>query len=114
MIIYYLANVFLVPTITRNCKNLFYYDSNTTVDLWWSHQYGRHWLHLCIADALSSPSFKISVCCPHCSQLSTVMNNIVEPESGVTMLNNIVEPESGVTILNNIVEPESGNAEQYC
>ncbi len=28
--------------------------------VWWSHQYGRHWLHLCIADALSSPSFQIS------------------------------------------------------
>ncbi len=57
LIIFYLANVYLVPTITRNCKNLFCYVSNTTVDLWWSHQYGRHWLHLCIADALSSPSF---------------------------------------------------------
>ena len=28
--------------------------------MWWSYQYGRHWLHLCIADALSSPSFQIS------------------------------------------------------
>ncbi len=26
----------------------------------WSHQYGRLWLHLCIADALSSPGFDIS------------------------------------------------------
>ena len=76
--------------MTRNCKNLFYYVSNTTVDLWWSHQYGSHWLHLCIADALSSPSFQIRVCYRHCSQLSTVMNNIVEPESGVTTLDNIV------------------------
>ena len=47
-------------TITRNCKNVFYYVSNTAVGLWWSHQYGRHWLHLFIADALSSPSFQIS------------------------------------------------------
>jgi hypothetical protein len=30
--------------------------TRTTGDLWWSHQYGRHWLHLCIADVLSSPS----------------------------------------------------------
>ena len=60
LIIFYSANVYLVPTITRNSENLFYYVSNTTVDLWWSHQYGRHWLHLCIADALSSPSFQIS------------------------------------------------------
>ena len=56
----------------------------------------------------------------HSCQLSTVMDNIVEPESGVTMLNNVVEPESGVITLNNIVEPESGvttlnnNAQQYC
>ena len=28
--------------------------------IWWSYQYGRNWLHLCIADALSSPSFQIS------------------------------------------------------
>ena len=60
MIIFCSVNVYLVPTITRNCKNLFYYISNTTVDLWWSHQYCRHWLHLCLADALSSPSFQIS------------------------------------------------------
>ena len=51
-----------VPTITRNYKNLFefHYVSNAIVDLRWSHQYGCHWLHLCIADALSSPSFQIS------------------------------------------------------
>ena len=30
MIIFYSANVYLVSTITRNCKNLFYYVSNTT------------------------------------------------------------------------------------
>ena len=30
-------------------------------------------------------------CCPHCSKLSTILNNIVEPESGVTMLNNIAD-----------------------
>ena len=29
--------------------------------------------------------------CPHCSQLSPIMNNIVEPESGVTMMNSIVD-----------------------
>ena len=28
---------------------------------------------------------------PHCSQLSTILNNIVEPESGVTILFNIVD-----------------------
>ncbi len=38
--------------------------------------------------------------------LSTIVNNIVEPESGVTMLNSIAEPESGVTMLN------SDNCEQ--
>ncbi len=60
MIIFYSDNVYLVPTITRNCKNLFYHVSNTTVAVWWSHQYVRHWLHLCITDALSSTSFEIS------------------------------------------------------
>jgi hypothetical protein len=30
-------------------------------------------------------------CCPHCSHLSTILNNIVEPESGVTILFNIVD-----------------------
>ncbi len=44
------------------------------------------------------------LCCPHCSLLSTILNNIAEPESGVTILNNIVEPESGVTMLNNTVD----------
>ena len=29
-------------------------------------------------------------CCPRCSHLSTILNNIVEPESGVTILFNIV------------------------
>ena len=30
-------------------------------------------------------------CYPHCSKLSIILNNIVEPESSVTMLNNIVD-----------------------
>ena len=30
-------------------------------------------------------------CCPHYSRLLTILNNVVEPESGVTMLKNIVE-----------------------
>jgi hypothetical protein len=30
-------------------------------------------------------------CCPRSSQLSTILNNIVEPESGVTTLFNIVD-----------------------
>jgi hypothetical protein len=30
-------------------------------------------------------------CGPHCSQLSTILNNIVEPESGVTILFNIAD-----------------------
>ena len=30
-------------------------------------------------------------CCPHCSRLLTILNNVVEPESGVTMLKNIVD-----------------------
>jgi hypothetical protein len=30
-------------------------------------------------------------CCPRCSHLSTIFNNIVEPESGVTILFNIVD-----------------------
>jgi hypothetical protein len=30
-------------------------------------------------------------CCPRCSHLSAILNNIVEPESGVTMLFNIVD-----------------------
>ena len=32
-------------------------------------------------------------CCPHCSRLLRILNNIVKPESGVTMsmLNNIVD-----------------------
>ena len=59
LIIFYSADVYLVATITRNCKNLIYV-SETTVDLWWSRQYGRHWLHVCVADALSSPNFQIS------------------------------------------------------
>ena len=29
--------------------------------------------------------------CPRCSHLSTILNNIVEPESGVTILFNIVD-----------------------
>ena len=48
------------------------------------------------------------LCCPPCSQFSTIVNNIVESESGVTMMNNIVESESGVTMMNNIFESESG------
>ena len=31
------------------------------------------------------------LCGPHCSHLSTILNNIVEPESGVTILFNIVD-----------------------
>jgi hypothetical protein len=30
-------------------------------------------------------------CCPRCSHLSTILNNIVEPESGVTTLFSIVD-----------------------
>ena len=30
-------------------------------------------------------------CCPHCSRLLTILNNVIEPESGVTMLKNVVE-----------------------
>jgi hypothetical protein len=30
------------------------------------------------------------LCCPHCSQLSTILNNIVTPDSGSTVLFNIV------------------------
>jgi hypothetical protein len=30
-------------------------------------------------------------CCPRCSHLSTILNNIVEPESGVAILFNIVD-----------------------
>jgi hypothetical protein len=30
-------------------------------------------------------------CCPHCSQLSTILNNIVTPDSGSTTLFNIVD-----------------------
>ena len=29
--------------------------------------------------------------CPHCTHLSTILNNIVEPESGLTILFNIVD-----------------------
>ena len=32
-------------------------------------------------------------CCPRCSHLSTILNNIVEPESGVTILFNIVDKQ---------------------
>ena len=31
------------------------------------------------------------LCGPHCSHLSTILNNMVEPESGVTILFNIVD-----------------------
>ena len=31
------------------------------------------------------------LCCPRCSHLSTILNNVVEPESGVTILFNIVD-----------------------
>jgi hypothetical protein len=31
------------------------------------------------------------LCGPHCSQLSTILNNIVTPESGSTILFNIVD-----------------------
>ena len=30
-------------------------------------------------------------CIPHCSRLLTILNNVVEPESGETMLKNIVD-----------------------
>ena len=30
-------------------------------------------------------------CCPHCSGLWTILDNVVEPELGVTMLKNIVD-----------------------
>ena len=29
--------------------------------------------------------------CPHCSKLSTILDDMVEPESVVTMLNDIVD-----------------------
>ena len=32
-------------------------------------------------------------CCPHCSRLLTVLDNIVEPESGVTILFNTVNSQ---------------------
>jgi hypothetical protein len=31
------------------------------------------------------------LCCPRCSHLSTILNIIVEPESGVTILFNVVD-----------------------
>jgi hypothetical protein len=31
------------------------------------------------------------LCCPHCLQLSTILNNIVTPDSGSTILLNIVD-----------------------
>jgi hypothetical protein len=35
-------------------------------------------------------------CCPRFSQLSTILNNIAEPESGVTILFNIVDSMNNV------------------
>ena len=43
--------------------------------------------------------------CPHCSMLSAILDNIVAPESGVTMLNNIV---------NNIEQCGQQNIVQSC
>ena len=31
------------------------------------------------------------VCCPHCLLLLTILNNVIEPESGETMLDNVVD-----------------------
>ncbi len=58
---FYSANVYLVRTITRNSMNLFYNVRNTPIrflvvkPIWPPRS-----LYLCIADALSSPSFQIS------------------------------------------------------
>ena len=57
---FYWGNRYPFPPITWNCKNLFYYVDNTPVDLWWSLSNGCHWLHLCMAEALSSSNFQIS------------------------------------------------------
>ena len=42
------------------CQRRCHYVNNTPVDLWWSLRYGRHWLHSCMAEDLSSSSFQIS------------------------------------------------------
>ena len=39
-------------------------------------------------------------CCPHCSHLSTILNNIVEPESGVTILLTTVNNVGSKTLFN--------------
>ena len=44
-------------------------------------------------------------CCPHCSRLLTTLNNIVEPESGVTILFNNV---------NSLEQCGQQNIVQYC
>ena len=44
-------------------------------------------------------------CCPHCSRLSTILNNIVKPESGVTILFNTV---------NSLEQCGQQNVVQYC
>ena len=50
------------------------------------------------------------LCCPHCSQLSTILNNIVTPDSGSTILFNIVdncEQRGQQNILFNPVEQQA-------
>jgi hypothetical protein len=47
--------------VTSLSFNLFYYVSNSTVDLWWSYQYGRHYFASFMhngTDALSSLVFR--------------------------------------------------------
>ena len=46
---------------------------------------GQQWWEPCLM--VQAPMF----CCPRCSHLSTILNNVVEPESGVTILFNIVD-----------------------
>jgi hypothetical protein len=50
------------------------------------------------------------LCCPYCSQLSTILNNIVTPDSGSTILFNIVdncEQRGQQNILFNPVEQQA-------
>ena len=40
------------------------------------------------------------LCCPHCSQLSTILNNIVTPDSGSTILLTSVNNVGSKTLFN--------------
>jgi hypothetical protein len=63
----------MCPLITRNCKSLCYYITNTTVDLWWSNQ---SWPPL--------PSFMYSRCSiqlkfrDQCAQAPAILNEMFE------------------------------------